>query len=113
MAIIKPGKGSTDHRIIAFPARVGGETVYIDTDANTEINTGINKGGAKAKAKAKDVDNDEIPFIPATDLVATEVISEEVISAIGAALALSLPSESEPQSLWGNVARLEGISKRD
>ena len=54
-------------------------------------------------------DDEEIPFVPAYDLLGA--LSEEEAAAIGTALALLLGGESSG-SVWSSVALLEGISNR-
>lgn len=56
--------------------------------------------------------SDEIPFVPATDLVpAPKRLSDSEASAIGLALYLMTPDESSAESLWALGARDAGLRR--
>jgi len=83
MAIIKQGRKSDDKRVIRLPS------------ANIPIDT------------------DEIPFIPAQDLIpGTEPLSDKEIASIALALSIMVPAEEETQSLWRTNRSLQAIMGR-
>ena len=75
------------------------------------IRSGLSKIGSKIVAVAETGFDDEIPFVPAFDLLNKDSLSDEEISSVGAALSLLI--ESDPVSTtWSIAALLEGIGNR-
>lgn len=71
---------------------------------------GIIRQGQEKSAK---IDTDEVPFVPAIDLLEAEEkrLQSSEIFAIALALYLLVGDSAEKVSLWKQAAKLEGITR--